>query len=146
MPRGFEDKVAFVWRVADKLRGHFKPHEYGSVMLPLLVLRRLDACSRQRRQRWSRRPPTLDEQARAGQDRCCCKRTGACTVLQHLAAGLADVLADDKNIAAQLAHLRRGFSPGGARGARRLPPGPAAITRLDRAGHPVRGARPTSPT
>ena len=43
MPTGFDDKVAVVWRVADKLRGHFKPHEYGSVMLPLLVLRRLDA-------------------------------------------------------------------------------------------------------
>jgi len=33
-PEGFTDKVAFVWKVADKLRGHFKPHEYGSVMLP----------------------------------------------------------------------------------------------------------------
>lgn len=42
-PAGFEDKVAFVWKVADKLRGAFKQHEYGSVMLPLLVLRRMDA-------------------------------------------------------------------------------------------------------
>ncbi|WP_298445024.1 class I SAM-dependent DNA methyltransferase, partial [Gordonia sp. (in: high G+C Gram-positive bacteria)] len=42
-PVGFGDKVAFVWRVADKLRGTFKQHEYGSVMLPLLVLRRMDA-------------------------------------------------------------------------------------------------------
>lgn len=42
-PQGFSDKVAFVWRVADKLRGTFKQHEYGSVMLPLLVLRRMDA-------------------------------------------------------------------------------------------------------
>lgn len=42
-PVGFENKVAFVWRVADKLRGTFKAHEYGSVMLPLLVLRRMDA-------------------------------------------------------------------------------------------------------
>lgn len=42
-PVGFSDKVAFVWRVADKLRGTFKQHEYGSVMLPLLVLRRMDA-------------------------------------------------------------------------------------------------------
>ncbi len=24
-PVGFEDKVAFVWRVADKLRGNFTP-------------------------------------------------------------------------------------------------------------------------
>ncbi len=42
-PVGFEDKVAFVGKVADKLRGTFKQHEYGSVMLPLLVLRRMDA-------------------------------------------------------------------------------------------------------
>ena len=42
-PVGFSDKVTFVWKVADKLRGTFKPHEYGSVMLPLLVLRRMDA-------------------------------------------------------------------------------------------------------
>ncbi len=42
-PAGFDDKVAFVWKVADKLRGTFKQHEYGSVMLPLLVLRRMDA-------------------------------------------------------------------------------------------------------
>ncbi|CAI9405834.1 type I restriction-modification system subunit M [Aestuariimicrobium sp. T2.26MG-19.2B] len=42
-PQGFADKVAFVWRVADKLRGTFKQHEYGSVMLPLLVLHRMDA-------------------------------------------------------------------------------------------------------
>ncbi len=43
-PQGFQDKVAFVWRIADKLRGTFKQHEYGSVMLPFLVLRRMDAA------------------------------------------------------------------------------------------------------
>ena len=42
-PQGFEDKVAFVWKVADTLRGTFRQHEYGQVMLPLLVLRRMDA-------------------------------------------------------------------------------------------------------
>jgi type I restriction-modification system DNA methylase subunit len=42
-PVGFENKIAFVWKIADKLRGHLKPHEYGSVMLPTLVLFRLDA-------------------------------------------------------------------------------------------------------
>ena len=39
---GFENKVAFIWRVADLLRGDFKPHEYGQVILPFTVLRRLD--------------------------------------------------------------------------------------------------------
>ncbi len=39
---GFQDKVNFIWSVADLLRGDYKPHEYGKVILPLTVLRRLD--------------------------------------------------------------------------------------------------------
>jgi type I restriction enzyme M protein len=39
---GFSDKVGFIWSVADLLRGDFKAHEYGQVILPLTVLRRLD--------------------------------------------------------------------------------------------------------
>ena len=39
---GFQDKVAFIWSVADLLRGDYRPHEYGKVILPLTVLRRLD--------------------------------------------------------------------------------------------------------
>ena len=46
-PEGFSDKVAFVWKVADKLRGHFTPHEDGSVMLPLLTPRRLNNAAGQ---------------------------------------------------------------------------------------------------
>src|SRR5664279_5130269 len=33
---------SFVWGVADQLRGSFKPHQYGSIILPFTVLRRLD--------------------------------------------------------------------------------------------------------
>lgn len=33
---------SFIWSVADLLRGDYKPHEYGSVILPFTVLRRLD--------------------------------------------------------------------------------------------------------
>jgi type I restriction enzyme M protein len=39
---GFQDKVSFIWSVADLLRGDYKPHDYGKVILPLTVLRRLD--------------------------------------------------------------------------------------------------------
>jgi len=39
---GFSDKVSFIWSVADLLRGDYKAHEYGQVILPLTVLRRLD--------------------------------------------------------------------------------------------------------
>src|SRR4051794_870704 len=35
--------VAFIWSIADLLRGDYKQSEYGRVILPLVVLRRLDA-------------------------------------------------------------------------------------------------------
>src|SRR4051812_1716729 len=34
--------AAFIWSVADLLRGDYKQSEYGKVVLPLVVLRRLD--------------------------------------------------------------------------------------------------------
>ena len=35
--------ASLIWNVCDdELRGIFKPHEYGSVILPFVVLRRLD--------------------------------------------------------------------------------------------------------
>src|SRR5438477_4285092 len=38
----FQEKVGFIWSVADLLRGDYKQSEYGKVILPLVVLRRLD--------------------------------------------------------------------------------------------------------
>jgi len=32
----------FIWNVANKLRGRFRPPQYHKVMLPMIVLRRLD--------------------------------------------------------------------------------------------------------
>jgi len=36
---GFNNKVAFIWSVADLLRGDVRPHEFGQFILPLVVLR-----------------------------------------------------------------------------------------------------------
>jgi len=38
----FSEKVSLIWNVADQLRGDYKQSEYGRVILPFLVLRRLD--------------------------------------------------------------------------------------------------------
>ncbi len=38
----FGDKVGFIWSVADLLRGPYRPAQFGRVILPLTVLRRLD--------------------------------------------------------------------------------------------------------
>jgi type I restriction enzyme M protein len=37
-----KNHAAFIWSVADLLRGDYKQSEYGKVILPLVVLRRLD--------------------------------------------------------------------------------------------------------
>lgn len=43
MSNNFQEKANFIWKVADDaLRGAFKAHEYGDVILPFVVLRRLD--------------------------------------------------------------------------------------------------------
>ena len=37
-----KNHAAFIWSVADLLRGDYKQSEYGKVVLPLTVIRRLD--------------------------------------------------------------------------------------------------------
>lgn len=38
----FKKKATFLWGIADLLRGHYKQADYGNVILPFTVLRRLD--------------------------------------------------------------------------------------------------------
>ncbi len=38
------EKAAMIWNVADMLRGPFKPHEYGLVILPMKVVKRFHDC------------------------------------------------------------------------------------------------------
>ena len=41
-PTGKQNLSAFIWGVADLLRGDYKQSDYGKVILPFTVLRRLD--------------------------------------------------------------------------------------------------------
>ncbi len=38
------EKATLIWNVADMLRGPFKPHEYGLVILPMTVVKRFHDC------------------------------------------------------------------------------------------------------
>lgn len=40
--KNFKDTANFIWAIADLLRGDYKQSDYGKVILPLTVLRRLD--------------------------------------------------------------------------------------------------------
>lgn len=110
---GFADKVGFIWSVADLLRGDYKPHEYGRVILPLTVLRRLDATLAPTKAAVLARDAELDRQGVQNKSR----------VLEHVSGypfyntsplDFRRLLDDPDNIAANLRTYIAGFSPGAA--------------------------------
>lgn len=42
--KNIQEKATLIWNVADTLRGPFKPHEYGLVILPMAVIKRFHDC------------------------------------------------------------------------------------------------------
>jgi type I restriction enzyme M protein len=110
-PDGFADKVAFVWKVADKLRGHFKPHEYGSVMLPLLVLRRLDAVLQPTKAAVLAKAAELESSGLGNVDPILRKVAGQ-QFYNTSPLTFTTLLSDDKNVAKSLVAYVNAFSPG----------------------------------
>lgn len=60
--------ASFVWQIAETLRGDFKQSEYGKVILPFVVLRRLDCILEPTKtavlEAFAALPPGIDEQTR----------------------------------------------------------------------------------
>lgn len=108
-PVGFEDKVAFIWKVADKLRGTFKQHEYGSVMLPLLVLRRMDAVLAPTKDAVRAKAVTFSD-LNQGTD-AILRKTAGHRFYNTSAFTFSTMLSDDKNVAANLRDYINKFSP-----------------------------------
>lgn len=101
--------VNFIWSIAERLRGPFKQHEYGGIVLPLTLLRRLDQVLAPTKEK------VLAEAA---------KYEGRSLDLDHIlkrAAGqrfynasklsLSKVLADPDNAASHLREYLAGFDP-----------------------------------
>jgi type I restriction enzyme M protein len=53
-----QNLVGFIWSIANKLRGPYRPPQYRRVMLPLIVLRRFDLVLAENKQK------VLDEKKR----------------------------------------------------------------------------------
>ena len=108
----FNDKVGFIWSVADLLRGDYKQSEYGKVILPLTVLRRLDCVLKPTKQRVLDKakaiPATADETMR---DVMLCSAAGQ-TFYNTSKFTFASLLHDQEHLAANLNNFVNGFSPG----------------------------------
>jgi len=60
----FQDKVSFIWSIADLLRHDYKSHEYGQVILPLTVIRRMDAALEKTKDKVLKKNKTLTTENR----------------------------------------------------------------------------------
>ncbi|OOZ37487.1 type I restriction-modification system subunit M N-terminal domain-containing protein [Solemya velesiana gill symbiont] len=98
----FGEHVSFIWSIAEILRGNFKQSEYGRVVLPFTVLRRLDCVLEQ----LNKLPENVDHEMHE--------------TMLNMAAGqnfhntspftFEKLLDDPDNIAANLNNLINGFS------------------------------------
>lgn len=107
----FSEKVSFIWSVADLLRGDYKPSEYGRVMLPFLVLRRLDqvlASTRTAVREADAKFPA-DEVPEALRERMLLKASGE-TFYNTSKLDFRAMLGDANNAAANLSGYVHGFS------------------------------------
>lgn len=107
---GFSDKVAFIWSLAELLRGDVKAHEYGQFVLPFLVLRRLECALEPTKEKVIEKAKTVEVGTASGDK---ILRTVACERFYNTCPlDLAKLLNDPDNIAANLRTYIAGFSPG----------------------------------
>lgn len=128
---GFEGKVQFVWQVADLLRGDYKPAEYRNVILPLLVLRRLDAVLEPTKVKVLE---TRDKvEGKTNNPEPLLKRAAGQPFYNTSPLSFAKLLDDPKILAGNLRGYINAFSPGAAEVLEKYR-FDEQITRLDNAG------------
>lgn len=128
---GFADKVSFIWSVADELRGDFKAHEYGQVILPFLVLRRLECALEPTKAEVIAHASALA--GRVDNVAPVLEMTSGYKFYNTSPLDLTKCLNDPGNVAANLRTYIAGFSPGAIEVLERYG-FDDKITRLDQAG------------
>ena len=100
---------SFIWAVADLLRGKYKPHEYGQVILPFTVLRRMD-CVLEPTKKAVLKEAAKREFSAVSVNPFLTRASGA-TFYNTSPMDLKAIIGDQDNIAANLAAYLHSFSP-----------------------------------
>jgi type I restriction enzyme M protein len=103
------EKVSFVWAVADLLRGDFKAYQYGQVILPLTVLRRLDQVLASTRDAVSAADEKYAKSPEAVRERMLLKASGH-NFYNTSKLDFARLLTDPAHVAKNLSAYISGFS------------------------------------
>jgi len=105
----FSEKVSFIWSVADLLRGPYKPHQYGRVILPLTVLRRLDCVLEPTKQKVLEKHATLKGQSTEVVEKILSRSAGQ-SFHNTSKLDFQKLKGDPDKIAANLAQYTKSFS------------------------------------
>lgn len=112
MTNNFQEKANFIWTVADDiLRGAFKAHEYGDVILPFVVLRRLDLVLEPKKddviKQYEQFKKSLDEERMIPVLR---QAAGGINFYNHSFYDLRRLAQDSKNIELNFGNYLNGYS------------------------------------
>ncbi|MBD7956390.1 SAM-dependent DNA methyltransferase [Microbacterium sp. Sa4CUA7] len=102
--------VNFIWNIAESLRGPFKPSEYGSVVLPFTVLRRLDAVLADTKAEVLKVVPAVEKLPEMLQTIKLTEASGH-EFYNTSAFDFAKLVADPQDLRANLSAYLAGFSP-----------------------------------
>ncbi|WP_245997851.1 type I restriction-modification system subunit M [Nocardia pseudobrasiliensis] len=99
-----------IWSVADLLRGDYKRHEYGQVILPFTVLRRLDAVMASTREAVRERDVKLEASGVQNKEKVL-ERTAKLPFFNVSQQDFGTIASDSTSVAKNLRDYIKGFSP-----------------------------------
>ena len=105
----FKEKSNLIWNVADLLRGDYKQSDYGKVILPLTVLRRLDCVLAPTKHKVLEYLPKVEKLSDSAKD-LALNKTAGFNFHNRSQYDFEKMIADPNNIAANLRNYINGFS------------------------------------
>jgi len=105
----FKDKANLIWDVADLLRGDYKQSDYGKIILPMTILRRLDCVLQPTRQNVLDYLSKVEKLSDNAKDLTLNKIAGF-NFHNHSQFDFAKLKADPNHVAANLRNFINGFS------------------------------------
>ena len=109
MSVNFREEANLIWKVADLLRGDYKQSDYGKVILPMTVLRRLDCVLAPTKEKVLNFLPKVEHLSEKARDLTLNKIAGF-NFHNRSKFDFQKLIADPNNIAQNLRNYINGFS------------------------------------
>ena len=108
----FKDTANLIWQVADLLRGDYKQADYGKVILPMTVLRRLDCILAPTKDKVLAQLPKVEKMSSDTARDAVLNKAAGFKFHNRSQYDFSRLVADPDNIAANLRNFSKGFSAG----------------------------------